>query len=71
MKFAIPIYAIVEVRDQIEADQIKIKLENLLGQQMIKMSILAQGIQLQATIVEKPYQTKPDFQVPGATGPRR
>jgi len=56
MKFCIPMYAVVEVKDAAEAEAIRQKLESFLKQPLITATIKAQGIPLQSATVAQAYQ---------------
>ena len=63
MKFAVPIYAVINVNDPAQASRVKEALETLLAQEFLKMTIRSQGVPLEGALVGDPYQVRDDFNV--------
>jgi hypothetical protein len=56
MKFSIPIYPVVDVQDAAQAEQLRVKLEQLLNQPQIKMLLAAQGVPIVSATAGPAYQ---------------
>jgi hypothetical protein len=82
LKYAIPIYPIIEIQDAAQAEQLRAKLEYLLNQPQIKMLLMSQGVPgIVSTTVGPPYlvderamaaqQGQQPPQMPQQVAPRR
>jgi hypothetical protein len=72
MKFAIPIYPIIDVQNDAQAVALSKRLEQLLNQDQIKLLLMAQGVPgIVSVTVGAPYQVADQPTPQAAVGARR
>lgn len=59
MNVAVPLYAIIDVADANEAARAKVAVENLLKNDMVRMTLASAGLRVKQLTVGEPYPCEP------------
>jgi len=60
--YAVPLFAVINANDDAQAQQAKQVIEALLKNDMVKMMLASNGVQVVSTSVSDPYECQPPQQ---------